>query len=94
MGPDSLLGRDGISRVCQILATLHLRKSKGSGNEFDDLQRLFMVLTKASVGAADNTAGPAFFDSVLEPYAKVRTAWCCGLCIWRCDCLESQGLCG
>lgn len=61
------VGRDGLSRICAQLATIHLRKARGSGNEYEELERLFREMT----GGCQEPHGAAFFDNVLEPYTQV-----------------------
>lgn len=64
--------RDVISRVCGLLATIHLRQARGSSNEYEDLEKLYRSLTRV---VGPGAAGLSFFDGVLQPYVKV---WRCG----------------
>lgn len=66
------VGREGISRICGLLADIHLKPARGRRDEYDEPQLLFQELT----GGFQGDAGPAFFDGVLQPYAQVRAG--CG----------------
>lgn len=59
-------GREGIGAVCSLVSAIHLRRARGSTNEFDEALRLFKEMAGSGSGA-----GPAFFDQVLQPYVEV-----------------------
>ena len=64
------LERDGINSICSMLCIIHLPQQRGVKNPIAELKNLFERMTDGH-GFAFGESGPAFFDHVLEPYAKV-----------------------
>lgn len=66
------LGRQGISRICGLLADIHLKPARGKRSELEEALLLFKELA----GGYGRSAGPAFFDGVLQPYVQAG-GWGC-----------------